>query len=130
MAKKNAKKKNKKKKDNKEKSKKKKILKKKESKKKVLKKKESKKKDQKKKEKNKKKVPPKKKESLKTAAPKQVSPTPVAKILTDRSSNYNVRDGLSKLRSLKTPEDVRAFTKGEKRLTITKNIPAVIRRLS
>ena len=138
MAKKKAEKKNKKQKENRAKNNKKKNLKKKDLKKKNLKKKESKKKDQKKKtlsEKKKKKeikknkVSSKREKSAKTDFPEKVIPIPAPKFLADHSSNYNVRDAAIKLRSLQTTEDVQAFTKGEKRLSITRIIPAAIRRL-
>ena len=103
MAKKKSKKKDKKKKDGK-----KKLLKLK-----LLKKKESKKKNSKKKKDSKKKVS-KKKDSKKTA---------------DHSSNYNAPLAVKKLRTLKTKEELLAFTKGEKRLTVTKVIPAAMKRL-
>ena len=120
-----AKKKNKKKKDNKAKSKKKKILKKKDSKKKILKKKKAEKKALNKKKKS----APKKEKSLKTKLPKQVSPAPVAKVSSDHSSNYNVRDAVVKLRAMQNPDHVRVFTKGETRLTIIKALSPVISRL-
>lgn len=127
MIKKKAEKKIKKKKDNKKKKKK------------ILKKKEAKKKDQKKKliakklKKNKEKKtkdPIKKKKSPKTVVSVDVSPTPVSEILSDHSVNYNVRDALSKLRALQNQDQVRVFTEGDKRLTITKAIPPIIARLN
>ena len=48
----------------------------------------------------------------------------------DQSSNYNVRDAVSKLKQLKGLEEVAAFTKGEKRVTVTRAIQAVKSRLS
>ena len=80
---------------------------------KLLKKKESKKKNSKKKKDSKKKVS-KKKDSKKTA---------------DHSSNYNAPLAVKKLRTLKTKEELLSFTKGEKRLTVTKVIPAAMKRL-
>lgn len=49
---------------------------------------------------------------------------------TDHSSNYNVGEAVKILRSLKNSKEVDIFTKGEKRLTITRVIPGVKRRLS
>ncbi len=107
MAKKKSKKKDEKKKVGKKKLLKLKLLKKKNSKKKDSKKKNSKKKDSKKKN-------SKKKDSKKKA---------------DHSSNYNAPLAVKKLRTLKTKEELLAFTKGEKRLTVTKVIPAAMKRL-
>ena len=53
----------------------------------------------------------------------------VVKPVTDHSSNYNVRNAIVKLRSLKTEEEILAFTKGEKRVTITRAVPAAVNRL-
>jgi len=50
-------------------------------------------------------------------------------VFSERSANYNVRDAIGKLRSLKNTEDVNIFIKGEKRVTITKAVPAVLRKL-
>lgn len=50
------------------------------------------------------------------------------KVFTDHSSNYNVQNAVSKLKSLKSLEEVNAFTKGEERLTVTRTIPAVLKR--
>ena len=102
MAKKKSKKKDEKKKDGKKKLLKLKLIKKKDSKKKDSKKKDSKKKDS------------KKKNSKKTA---------------DHSSNYNAPLAVKKLRTLKTKEELLSFTKGEKRLTVKKVIPAAMKRL-
>ena len=89
---------------------KKKALKKKELKKKKLKKKELKKKESRKKELKKKKR--RKKELKKRKAEKKTERTPIKKaisnesktavVITDNSSNYNVRDALARLKSLKT----------------------------
>jgi hypothetical protein len=84
-----------------------KLIKKKDSKKKDSKKKDSRKKDSKKKD-------SKKKDSRKTA---------------DYSSNYNAPLAVKRLRTLKTKEELLSFTKGEKRLTVTKVIPAAMKRL-
>ena len=108
-------------------------------------KKESKKKDAKKKaniKENKKKL--KKKEAKKKKSKKknlkkklkQVQPVSTAVVqpkapenkFTDHSSNYKVTDAIKKLRSLKNYEELLAFTKGEKRLTITRILPAALRR--
>jgi len=102
MAKKKSKKKDERKKDSKKKLLKLKLLKKKNSKKKDSRKKDSKKKDS------------KKKDSKKKA---------------DYSSNYNAPLAVKKLRTLKTKEELLSFTKGEKRLTVTKVIPAAMKRL-
>ena len=102
MAKKKSKKKDKKKKDGKKKLLKLKLIKKKASKKKDSKKKDSKKKDS------------KKKDSKKQA---------------DHSSNYNAPLAVKKLRTLKSKEELISFTKGEKRLTVSKVIPAAMKRL-
>lgn len=115
----------------------------KESKKKGGKKKDSKKKDSKKKE-------SKKKESKKKAAitkgpvaapggaagkiqtavpPTSATPkTPVIK-KEDHSSNYKVADAIKKLRALKSREALLSFIKNEKRVTITRVIPAAMNRL-
>ena len=45
------------------------------------------------------------------------------------SADYNVRDGLAKMQSLKNLEELYAFTKGEKRNYIVRAIPAKIRKL-
>ena len=133
MAKKKSKKKDNKKKDNKKKVLKLKLKNKKETKKKEAKKKEAKKKDKKKKEKKKK--SPKKKPSnvnLITEKPSLVKArlkdTPVIKN-EDHSSNYNAKDALLKLRSLKSRDEITAFTKGEKRITVTKAMPVAFNRL-
>jgi hypothetical protein len=47
----------------------------------------------------------------------------------DHSTNYNTPLAVKKLRTLKTKEELLAFTKGEKRLTVTKVIPAAMKRL-
>jgi len=48
----------------------------------------------------------------------------------DHSSNYNVSDAIKQLRSIKSIDELMAFTKGEKRLTIIKVIPAAKNRLN
>ena len=50
------------------------------------------------------------------------------KTFTDQSSNHNVQKAVIILKSLKSPEEVNIFTKGEKRLTVTRVIPAVLKR--
>ena len=110
MAKKKSKKKDEKKKDSKKKILKLKLRKKKDAKKKDAKKKDAKKKDAKKKD-------AKKKPKAKNMLP------PVIKNV-DHSSNYNVKDAVKKVRFIKSTEELLAFTRGEKRLTITKLIPA------
>ena len=94
--------------------------KKKDSKKKILKLKLRKKKDAKKKDSKKKDT--KKKNSQKKPKAKKLLP-PVIKNV-DHSSNYNVKDAVKKVRSIKDTDELLAFTRGEKRLTITKVIPA------
>ena len=107
------------------------------------KKKEDKKKDSKKKKllklKLKKKKDAKKKVAKKKDAKKKVAkkPAPVAAVAPkapqpkneDHSSNYNVKESVAKLRSFKTREEILAFTKGEKRITVTRVIPAALNRL-
>lgn len=116
-----------KKKDHKQlKDKKKKILRKKELKKKALRKKDQKKKDQKKKEARKKEL--KEKTTQIPDAAKELQEK-AAQTFTDHSSNYNVQDANAKLRSLRTLEEIDVFTKGEQRVSVTKNIPIVKRRL-
>ena len=108
--------------------------KKKEGKKKLLKLKLKKKKEKKKKEKKKKK--PGKKlplakvqpEIRSTSAPKAAPNKPIA-IKTDHSSNYNAKEAVKKLRTFKTKDELLSFTKGEKRLTVKKVIPAAMKRL-
>ena len=130
-----AKKKSKKKEDKKKDVKKKKILSAKIKKKKKSKKKDSKKKDSKKKS-SKKKKPVAKKPEVKVEVGKPVSASPAAPVASkapvvkseDHSSNYNVKEAVIKLRSLKSKEDLLSFTKGEKRLTVTKATPAAMNR--
>lgn len=109
---------------NKKKNSKKKDLKKKELKKKAATKKELKKK--KKSSKNKKLR--KKNNALKIKPVKADKPKIPSDSSADHSSNYNVRDAIAKLRSLKSLEQVKVFTKGETRITITRSIPAVMNR--
>jgi len=47
----------------------------------------------------------------------------------EHSSKYNVSVAVKKLRSIKSVDELLAFTKGEKRVTIRKVIPAAKRRL-
>lgn len=58
-------------------------------------------------------------------APKKV----VAKKINDHSANYNTKQALVILRSLKNEKDVKAFIRGEKRVTITRSVNAVLKRL-
>lgn len=112
-------------------------LKKKSSKKKDSKKKESKKKDSKKKDSKKK--DSKKKGAKKKSSEIQNERNPLiagtSQLKTqksepaDHSSNYNVSDAVKKLSSMKSLDELIAFTKGEKRLTITKVIPGAKNRL-
>ena len=124
MAKKKSKKKDNKKKDSKKKELKKKNLKKKASRKKEAKKKELKKKDIKKKESK------KKQKKAKATANASVQPKTQVQEFTDHSSNYNVKLALSKLRSLKSTEELNSFIKGEERKTIIRAIPAAMNRLN
>jgi hypothetical protein len=126
MAKKKAKKKSLKKKDLKKKDKKKKVLKKEKPSKKDRRKKESKKKQEKKLKGKKVKSG---KKPLEKPVTKTVASTPVKSEFSDHSSNYNVRDAVAKLRTLQDADHVKVFTKGEKRITVTKAIPPVLARL-
>ena len=99
--------------------------------KKELKKKKSKKKEEKKKKLKKKTVKKgagKKDKTLKAKVVKVDKPKEQATRYTDHSSNYNVRNAVQKLRSLTSPEQVQIFTKGEERVTLTRAIPAVMKR--
>ncbi|MCK5135181.1 MAG: hypothetical protein KAR19_05280 [Bacteroidales bacterium] len=96
--------------------------------KKELKKKYTKKKDAKKK-KSKKKNSKKKLKKVQPLSGATLQPKAQENEFTDHSSNYKVLDAVKKLRSLKNPEELLAFTKGEKRLTIKKVIPAAMKRL-
>ena len=83
---------------------------------------------------DKKKTAPKKKEK-KAAKPAPTGKT-VARISTstsgtgDKSTNYVAREAIQKVRACKSVEEVKAFTRGEKRLTVKRIIPGVINRLS
>jgi len=133
MAKKKAKKKELKKKDAKKKANKKELKKKnakkkankKENQKKDAKKKKSKKKDSKKRLKQ---GPPISTAAVKPPFSAPVKPPVLESKFTDHSSNYKVSDAVKKLRSLKNTEELLAFTKGEKRLTITRILPGAMRR--
>jgi hypothetical protein len=59
----------------------------------------------------------------------QIPAEPVVIASVDRSSNYNTKEGLAILRSLTTIEDIESFTEGEKRVTITRAVPGIIKRL-
>ena len=83
---------------------------------------------------NQKKKTEKKDINLKEAPTKSVSklvpkPKVAIKQTVDQSSNYNVQDAIAKLRALKTKEELLAFVKGEKRVTVTRVIPAALNRL-
>ncbi len=144
-----------KKKDSKKKSSKKKDSKKKDSKKKSSKKKDSKKKESKKKDVKKKdtlaaspapkpvaktvrtprpatkRIPVRKTVSAAKPAPKR-APATKAKPAAgsgDHSSNYKVNEAIAKLRTIKKRDELMAFIKGEKRVTVTKVIPAAMNRL-
>ena len=47
----------------------------------------------------------------------------------DHSSNYKVFEAIAKIRAIKNRDELLAFIKGEKRLTITKVIPAALNKL-
>lgn len=49
---------------------------------------------------------------------------------TDHSSNYNVKDAVKKIRSLKNADQVSEFIKGEKRVTVTRTIKGALNRLA
>ncbi len=121
-----------KKKDSKKKDTKKKEVKKKDSKKKDSKKKDSKKKEKKKKKAGKKKNPKKQaKDLLIIDKPVEVIPAPVsppAEVVADHSSDYKVTDAVKKIRKLKTRDELLQFIKGEKRITVTKVVPAALNR--
>ena len=108
---------------------KKKKLKKQDAKKKALEKKEQKKKKLEKKELKKKKLK-KKEQSKKESGKKESRKKETTAVLADQSSDYNVRDALARLKTLKNQAEVEAFTKGEERLTITKAIPVALRRVN
>ena len=118
MARKKAKKKESKKDDSKKKN-----LKKKDIKKKILKKKKGKKKELKKKDLKRKEKKQKAEERGKSKSSVTVS------AFTDHSSNYNVKDAISKLRSLENQNDAQSFIQGEERTTITRLIPGIIKKL-
>ena len=63
-----------------------------------------------------------------TAPPKIEKPKSSAAVTSAKSSDYNVRDALKKLKTLKSQEQVQAFTKGEKRVTITRAISPALRK--
>ena len=71
----------------------------------------------------------KKKDSKKKDSKKKDSKKKDSKKKADHSSNYNAPLAVKKLRTLKTKEELLSFTKGEKRLTVTKVIPATMKRL-
>ena len=64
-----------------------------------------------------------------SVAKKQVKKSQASSKINDHSSKHNVRDAVNILRSLKTLDDVVAFTKGEKRIYITRTIPAMMNQL-
>ena len=77
-----------------------------------------------------------KKSTIKLKVKKTIAPKPVVKAepapassSPDHSTNYNVTQAVAKLRTLKTPEEVKAFTKGEQRITITRIVPSALSRL-
>jgi len=54
---------------------------------------------------------------------------PVVETSADHSSNYNTKDALVVLRTLTSVEAIETFTAGEKRVTITRALPGMKRRL-
>ncbi len=66
-------------------------------------------------------------------APKpKPKPTPKSKAATgavNHSSNYKVFEAIAKIRAIKNRDELLAFIKGEKRVTITKVIPAALNKL-
>jgi hypothetical protein len=50
--------------------------------------------------------------------------------VSDHSSRHNVREAVRILRSLESYDEVLAFTKGEKRVTVTRAIPVAKRALA
>ena len=50
--------------------------------------------------------------------------------IEDHSSKFNVLDAIKKIRSLKSIDELQAFTKGEQRLTNTKVISVAKNRLN
>lgn len=71
----------------------------------------------------------KKKRQKKPAASLSVESRPAITGPADHSSNYKGPEAIKKLRALKTREELLAFTKGEKRITVSKVIPAALRRV-
>ena len=60
------------------------------------------------------------------------SPAPKASPVAgkvDNSSKYNVKEAIAKLRAIKDKDELMAFIKGEKRVTVTKVIPAALNKL-
>ena len=106
--------------------------KKKEGKKKAEKKKAEKKKDGKK-EKKKKEGKKKGKVAEEVLVPESLERTvsqPEPELVSDSSQDYNAQNALVKMRSLKTREEILAFTKGETRVTVTRSIQAAINNVS
>ena len=64
-------------------------------------------------------------------APKPV-PKPAAKTApgkVDHSTNYKIKEAIQRLRAIKNRDEFMVFVKGEKRITVTKVIPAALNRL-
>jgi hypothetical protein len=86
----------------------------------------------------KKKAAGKKKKDGKKESKKKVAKEKVAKekerteavVPADHSTNYNARDAATRLKELKTLEEVAAFARGETRVTVTRVIQALKNRLS
>ncbi|PID91419.1 MAG: hypothetical protein CSA96_08515 [Bacteroidetes bacterium] len=49
---------------------------------------------------------------------------------SDSSSDYNVKEALRRMRAIEEKEALLAFVKGEKRVTVTRAIPAAMNRLA
>ena len=72
------------------------------------------------------------KSKMKAKPKKEKSKKKVKKVkntFSDHSSNYNVDDAVNKLRTLKNSDQVTKFTKGEKRITVTRAIKGVLNQL-
>ena len=78
---------------------------------------------------SKKNISRKKDQAVKKSVEKVRKTVPPEGSFSDLSSNYNVRNALTILRTLKSPEEVQAFTRNEKRLTISRAVPGVLRKL-
>ncbi len=59
----------------------------------------------------------------------RIATEPEPELISDTSQDYNAQNALVKMRSLKTREEILAFTKGEKRVTVTRSIQAAMNRI-